>query len=208
MVDPSKSATEDPIKLQNEKIAEANKEGTSTEGNEHEASKTTESAEEKAVVAKEEALSKSQGRAVKVLEAAEKAPLEPLEADNGQPWDNRAGTDAARAAAATVGPAQLKEEAANVSENSKIVATATADAASKINVNSRAREGALANSWHEYWVTKVVPQPTPDSYSSYRPLRAGEPTDEEKEAAKANGPSEKEDKAEADAKKDDVANAK
>lgn len=56
-------------------------------------------------------------------------------------------------------------------------------------------------------MTKVVPQPTPDSYSNYRATRSGEPSDEDKEAAKANGPSEKEEKAEADAKKDDAANA-
>jgi len=38
-------------------------------------------------------------------------------------------------------------------------------------------------------------------------LRVGEPTKEEKEAAKANGPSEKEQKAEDDAKKDEAEKA-
>ena len=42
----------------------------------------------------------------KKMWAAEKAAPEPLEADNGQPWDNRAGTDAARAAAEKIPAAQ------------------------------------------------------------------------------------------------------
>lgn len=73
------------------------------------------------------------------------------------------------------------------------------------NTSSRDRENVSANSWHEYWVTKVVPQPEGDAYSADRQLRKGKPTKEEEEAAKANGPSDKEKKAEEDAKADAAA---
>ena len=129
---------------------------------------------------KEEDQSKAQGAALKTLAAAEKAAPEPLEKDNGQGWDNRAATDAARGEAAKVVASQNAEEAKNVSENKDIVAKATDATAASTNVNSRNREGVYANSWHEYWVTKVIPQPNGDAYSADRQLRSGEPTKEEK----------------------------
>jgi hypothetical protein len=178
--DPSKEATEDPIKLEAEKLAKANEEHKLTEGNEHEAGKAVETPEEKAKVQKEEDQSKAQGAALKTLAAAEKAAPEPLEKDNGQGWDNRAATDAARGEAAKVVASQNAEEAKNVSENKDIVAKATDATAASTNVNSRNREGVNANSWHEYWVTKVIPQPNGDAYSADRQLRSGEPTKEEK----------------------------
>merc|ERR1712166_752598 len=129
----------------------------------------------------------------------------PLEADNKQGWDSRASNDAARATAAKQVSSQVADETAKVAENKKIVADATAATAKSDNVNSRNREGNNANSWHEYWTTKVVPEPWGDQYSADRKNRAGEPTKDEKEAAKANGPSDKEQKTEDDAKKDAAA---
>lgn len=147
--DPSKEATEDPIKLEAEKLAKANEEHKLTEGNEHEAGKAVETPEEKAKVQKEEDQSKAQGAALKLLSAAEKAAPEPVEKDNGAKWDNRAATDEARAAAAGTVASQHAEEAKNVSDNAGIVAKATDATAAAINVNSRNREGVNANSWHE-----------------------------------------------------------
>merc|ERR1712166_19738 len=129
----------------------------------------------------------------------------PLEKDNGAGWDSRASNDAARATAAKQVSSQVADETAKVAENKKIVADATAATAKSDNVNSRNREGNNANSWHEYWTTKVVPEPWGDQYSADRKNRAGEPTKDEKEAAKANGPSDKEQKTEDDAKKDAAA---
>jgi len=106
------------------------------------------------------------------------------------------------AEAANAVASQVADEAAKVAENKKIVAEATEKAAADTNVSSRNKEGVTANSWHEQWVTKVVPQQFGDSYSADRQLRSGEPSKDEKDAAKANGPSEKEQKAEADAKKE------
>jgi len=199
--DPSKAATEDPIQLENEKLAEANKKQASKEGAEHEQEHVVEDPETKARVAKEEAQAKAQGAAVKDLLNPKEEPKEDAAANDGK-WDQRASNDAARGEAAKAVASQVADEAAKVAENKKIVAEATEKAAADTNVSSRNKEGVTANSWHEQWVTKVVPQQFGDSYSADRQLRSGEPSKDEKDAAKANGPSEKEQKAEADAKKE------
>lgn len=74
--------------------------------------------------------------------------------------------------------------------------------------NSKERENVSENHWHEAWVTKVVGQPTADDYSNHQALRTGKPSEEDLATAKANGPSEKETKAEADGKADDAKNKK
>ena len=87
----------------------------------------------------------------------------PLNSDGGKgAWDNRAGTDNARDQASKQVASQNADEAAKVKAITEDHSKATAEAAEKINVNNRKREGAQNNNWHEYWVTKVKPQPTPE----------------------------------------------
>lgn len=87
---------------------------------------------------------------------------------------------------------QQADEAKRVAENKASVDKATAATAEHANKSARERENVSANSWHEYWVTNVVPQPTRDDYDNHAPLRTGAPGAEEAANAKANGKSESE----------------
>jgi len=86
-----------------------------------------------------------------------------LNSDGGAgAWNNVAGSDAARAAAAGVVASQNKDEASRVTAITDDHTKAAAASAEAINTNNRKREGAQGNNWHEYWVTKVKAQPTPE----------------------------------------------
>ena len=81
----------------------------------------------------------------------------PLDSDTKGDHDNRANTDAARATAAKQVASQNKDESDRVAAITASHDKATEETAKSINANNRKREGAHANNWHEYWVTKVQP---------------------------------------------------
>ena len=129
LADPSAAATADPKQAAADKKAEAEKVTPKKDGQEKEDEKLKKDPVEDAKVQKEEDQSKAQGAAIKVLDAVNKAPVEPLAADEGVAWDQRAGNDAARAAAAKTVAAQPVAENKNVDAIKKDHATATAAAA-------------------------------------------------------------------------------
>lgn len=129
LADPSAAATADPIQAAAAKKAEAEKTTPRKDGQEKEDEKLKKDPVEDAKVQKEEDQAKAQGAAIKVLDAVNKAPAEPLAADEGVAWDQRAGNDAARKAAAATVAAQPVAENKNVDAIKKDIATATAAAA-------------------------------------------------------------------------------
>lgn len=83
-------------------------------------------------------------------------------AKSGKAWDNRADTDAARATAEQQVANQEKDEGTKVAAIKKSHADEAASVSESKTTNSGKREGALQNNWHESWVTKIKPQPTPE----------------------------------------------